>query len=171
MLAPVQLAHKLTRLSKKAMSENSNSTMVRLFCVREGSKLRVKIGSAGYVPNANCQFPRGLRVDGREFWIPAEAVTLVNQTKKAFYRVSTSHAKAAVTKDGQGTPHVAAIYDVGDEDGMCSICLCEARTHVATPCGHFYACLSCATTSQQKRLACAICRGVTQAFVDRSLVE
>lgn len=35
-----------------------------LKCVKEGSKLRIKIISDGYLNSANCQFPRALRVMG-----------------------------------------------------------------------------------------------------------
>jgi Ca-activated chloride channel family protein len=44
------------------MAENIN--YVELACIKQGSKLRVKIVSAGYLNYANCQFPRDIRIEG-----------------------------------------------------------------------------------------------------------
>ena len=43
---------------------------VYLECVREKSKLRVRIISPGYYSDANCQFPRAIRVEGRKYSVP-----------------------------------------------------------------------------------------------------
>jgi Ca-activated chloride channel family protein len=40
---------------------------VNLQCVKDGGKLRVKIITSGYNNNANCQFPRAIRADGKMF--------------------------------------------------------------------------------------------------------
>jgi hypothetical protein len=40
---------------------------VFLKCVKEGSKLRIKIISSGFFNEANCQFPKNIRVEGRKF--------------------------------------------------------------------------------------------------------
>jgi hypothetical protein len=59
------------------------------------------------------------------------------------------------------------IYDAGDEEGHCAICLSEPRTHVAASCGHFYACAGC--TGQQSK--CAVCRALLRCFVERTLID
>ena len=62
--------------------------LVRLKCVKEGSKLRVRIISAGYNPRANCQFPRAIRVEGREYTYPATDVVFAESAQhKFFYRI------------------------------------------------------------------------------------
>ena len=40
---------------------------VELKCIKEGSKLRVRILSPGYLANANCQFPRDIRIEGLRY--------------------------------------------------------------------------------------------------------
>lgn len=44
---------------------------VRLKCVKEKGKLRVKIVSQGYHHDDNCQFPRNIRQEGNEYLVPA----------------------------------------------------------------------------------------------------
>ena len=60
---------------------------VRLKCVKEGSKLRIKIVSPGFSPDANCQFPKNIRLEGREYEVPAGDVSLCDTRGKFFYRV------------------------------------------------------------------------------------
>lgn len=55
---------------------------VELVCIKVQSKLRVRITSPGYLNDANCQFPRDLRVEGRRFQVPAVYVTLVQSRGK-----------------------------------------------------------------------------------------
>ncbi len=50
-------------------------THVRLQCVKEGSKLRVRIISHGYNHDANCQFPRNIRAPGRQYSVPISDVS------------------------------------------------------------------------------------------------
>jgi hypothetical protein len=61
---------------------------VFLQCVAEGSRLRVRIISPGYFNDANCQFPRSIREEGRYFSVPASSVRLAYSRNSYFYRVS-----------------------------------------------------------------------------------
>ena len=71
-----------------------NETLVRLRCVKEGSRLRVKIISAGYNNNANCQFPRNIRLVDREYLVPIHAISFSEGAgRKFFYRVSKNYIK------------------------------------------------------------------------------
>lgn len=51
---------------------------VYLKCIKESGKLRVKIISPGYNQNANCQFPRDMRVENRVFCVPANNISVAN---------------------------------------------------------------------------------------------
>eukprot|EP00158_Paraphelidium_tribonemae_P000907 Partr_v1_DN23651_c0_g1_i1_m19088 len=62
-----------------------------LRCVEEGSRLRVRIITPGYLSDANCQFPRALRRPLRYFSVPGDAITLVQGSGGSFYyRVAKS---------------------------------------------------------------------------------
>jgi hypothetical protein len=136
---------------------------VSLTCVVEGGRLRVRITSPGYLSTANCQFPRNLRAEGRSFTVPARAVSLVLRGAKAFYRVQAKDVVEDEAAVAPCLPVVARVYDAGVDDGSCAICLSEARTQVAAPCGHFYV--------RSGPVKCAVCRCGVQAFVPRASVE
>ena len=59
--------------------------IVTLICVKEGSKLRVKILSEGYIQHANCQFPNG-------------NVALIRKTSFAVRLLSTKSSTSQTTK-------------------------------------------------------------------------
>jgi hypothetical protein len=122
---------------------------VELVCVKVKSKLRVRITTPGYLNQANCQFPRDLRVEGRRFEVPAHFVRLVQLRGKHFYSVPRGVAKV-IDFDQQ---NAIQIYE--DEDSSeCAICLCEPKQMVFVPCGHYYCCNSCTRRLQK----CPICR-------------
>ncbi|MFC6659545.1 hypothetical protein [Deinococcus multiflagellatus] len=57
---------------------------VELQCVREGGKLRVRVGSAGYDQGLNVQFPRALRAEGARYVVDG----LEPSADGSFYRVT-----------------------------------------------------------------------------------
>ena len=65
---------------------------VELICVKEDSKLRVKITSPGYFNHSNCQFPRDIRIEGRKYRVRADDVKLVATRGKWFYTVKTKNS-------------------------------------------------------------------------------
>ena len=65
------------------------SELVYLRCVREGPKLRIKIISPGYHNEANCQFPKDIRVPGRKYSVPRSAISFAEgPNHKFFYRIN-----------------------------------------------------------------------------------
>lgn len=62
---------------------SDTSTGVLLKCVKENSKLRVKVESAGYHADWNVQFPKDLRQEGVQYIVPE----LVESASGGFYRV------------------------------------------------------------------------------------
>ena len=69
---------------------------VRLKCVEEGRKLRIKIISPGYNSEANCQFPRDIRVANREYIVPREDVTFTDTRGKFFYRIKKTNIQVSL---------------------------------------------------------------------------
>ncbi|KAJ0391946.1 hypothetical protein P43SY_011136 [Pythium insidiosum] len=62
---------------------------VFLRCVKQGGRLRVRIISPGYYAQANCQFPRAIRREGRVFAVPPSSIRLTSSAGGTnFYRVS-----------------------------------------------------------------------------------
>jgi hypothetical protein len=140
--------------------------MVLLKCVREGSKLRVKIISPGYIVGANCRFPRDIRVENRMYDCPESSITLSQTRAKYFYIVSKQ--SITILNDDYNPMSIQTenkpvlndnfkIYtDVDNAD--CSICLTEPKELVFVPCGHFMSCSQC--NQMLKKRTCPICRVV-----------
>lgn len=153
-------------------SETSFTDLVKLRCVKEGGKLRVRIVSAGYNSFANCQFPRDIRVAGREYLVPAADISFSQRGGQSFfYRVkknnvkiincdSDDNHKAAVNLEG------LTIYD-DETDPDCCVCLDLQKDTAFYPCGHYYCCGNCAKTLLGNSSPCPICRNVIQQLVHK----
>ncbi len=135
--------------------------IVQLKCVAEGRRLRVKIISPGYFSDANCQFPRNLRLDGRIYQVDSSSISLVYAASgKYFYRVSgaieiVSSTDIPVTPtDAIGQVSVERIFDSGEPE--CVVCLEEPKTLVMVPCGHYCLCAGC---KSQMSTACGVVNG------------
>lgn len=66
---------------------------VYLKCVREGSRLRIKIISLGYDSNANCRFPRDIRKEGLIYSVPVEDVKCSRTNVEFFYMIKKANIK------------------------------------------------------------------------------
>lgn len=138
-------------------------------CVRERSKLRVKILTAGYMNEANCQFPRDIRKEGCYFKVKALNIRLISTRGKYYYSVSRgavevlgdspdSHEFQGV-KTVDGSPATAASLAANitvfedDRTDDCCICMCESKSIVFN-CGHLYTCKACSLLVH----SCPICR-------------
>lgn len=134
---------------------------VQLYCTKVGSKLRVRVQTAGYLRHANCQFPRDLRVDGRRFEVDPSAISLITTRGKYFYAVKNKNAirilpsgGEEITTGGDGTRTLPQQIFTDDSTEDCIICMETPKVIVFNPCGHFYACETCSTPLKQ----CPICR-------------
>ncbi len=142
------------------------TSTVQLVCVKQGSRLRVRITTPGYLTTANVQFPRDLRVEGRRYEMPANAVTLV-YTRSKYYYSATSKSSIKIIEEVPtiDTANITVYEDTESTD--CAICFAVEKSVVFYPCGHFYTCGDCSNRITN----CPICRVQIQARIDRSLVQ
>jgi hypothetical protein len=136
------------------------TSYVYLQCVKAQSKLRVRITSGGYFRDANCMFPRDLRVDGRRYRVPPYAVTLINSRGKYYYSITPRLIE--VLQEAVDTSNIHVYEDEGTVE--CAICLTEPKSMVVNPCGHYYMCGTCATSVR----TCPICRGPIASLINKS---
>ena len=140
-------------------------TVVRLKCVKISNKLRVRILTPGYFTNANCQFPKDLRVEGRMYDVDVDAVKLVTRNKN-FYSITKKSAIKIVSDIDSLTDLLndtkinITIYEDNASDD-CAICMTEEKCMIIVPCGHYYTCTTCTALIKK----CPICRcGFTKAI-------
>lgn len=149
---------------------------VRFQCIKVGSKLRVRIISAGYLPNANCQFPRAIRTEGYEYLAPSDHVTLVRTGSggKYFYRVKKNKIVTCNDireSDGYEDHKITLNAIYGDEEeNECLVCMDADKTTVFSPCGHYCCCQSCARIIEGNAGTCPLCRAKIILCVDRENV-
>ena len=135
---------------------------VYLKCVKEKSRLRVKIISNGYNNNANCQFPKAIRKEGQQYKVPDYAITVVQRgTNKFFYHVNKS--KIELIYDENVKPD--NIY----ESVECCICMDEECNIVMVPCGHLCMCSGCSEEYQPPK--CPMCRANVVIRIDKSKLQ
>jgi hypothetical protein len=151
------------------MAEN----YVLLKCVKEGSKLRVKMmSSAPFVKGSNCQFPRAVREEGTYYVVRAEKVKF----KGNFYTAMSSDAIVCQTKSEDEVRRYIGSLDAkvrvgtifGDDDeSECVVCMSATKDSVFANCGHFVCCAGCAAQCK----LCPMCRGAIASILKRSEVE
>ena len=138
-------------------------------CVKVGSRLRVRVTTAGYNPTANCQFPRAIRQEGVEWWSPRSALSFSQGPGgKFFYRVKSREIRPL--EDAQ--PHVENVYSQEE----CAACMDTAPELVFVPCGHHCICGGCyngllAGTVASARAACPMCRAEIQQAVSQDQIQ
>lgn len=139
-------------------SENT----IRLRCVKEGSRLRVRITTPGYNPYANCQFPREIRKEGKEFEAPVSALSFSDTKGKFFYRVKKGMIKEVV---------VAVSVETVYESSECVVCLDASPEIIFAPCGHFCTCEGCANELYKKSKTCPMCRANINQCVTKDQLQ
>jgi hypothetical protein len=144
------------------MNEN-NTEFVQLICVKEKSKLRVKIITQSYINYANVQFPRDLRIEGRKFKVPANYVNLICSRGKYFYSVKKREQIEIIDNIDLSNLQIYQDVDVSE----CAICLTNEKNTIFNPCGHFYCCDVC---SKQIK-SCPICRTNITSNIHKNLVD
>ncbi|MFS8159255.1 MAG: RING-HC finger protein [Candidatus Roizmanbacteria bacterium] len=151
--------------------------MVRLQCVKEGGKLRVRIISPGYNRDANCQFPRAIRADGREYEIPRKDISFSEGAgRKFFYRIKKTNIKVVELLNEVASPpvpgapvSVVKIYGDEDEDKDCAVCMSVEKDVIIVKCGHYIGCFNCIDHIRRSTTPlCPICRQNIEQIVKRS---
>jgi len=139
---------------------------VEFVCVRQGSRLRVRITTPGYHHNANCQFPRRIRIEGRRFLAPARCARFDTSRNTYFYRVTPASQISIVADNEPINERDIRIFE--DEETMeCSICMDAQKTIVLMPCGHYVMCATCA----DQVMKCPMCRAAITRRVARELIH
>lgn len=134
--------------------------MPTLQCIKLGSKLRIRIISPGYLNEANCAFPRDLRVDGQLYECDDRDIRLVMSKYKYFYRISNQGIRLIndiPVESIPATPVVNMPVKVFTDISLdCSICLFEPKALIFIPCGHYSVCNLCDIRLSSR--ICPICR-------------
>ena len=143
--------------------------LVKFVCVRDGTKLRVRIISPGYKNQVNVQFPRDIRRPGAMFTAPFHAVNL-RQTSSGTYFYHVARKYVSVVTPTDETPPLnlesLRIFEV-DSSPDCCICMSEEKSIVFMPCGHYCTCAECAQSINDK---CPICRAKIGNYVRHEVV-
>lgn len=142
------------------------STTVRLTCIKEGSRLRVRIIGPGYDNRCNVQFPRARRIAGMFYTAPSSAITFRYGPKNTmFYHVKPSCITDVIDEDARAVMIEALrVFEV-DPAPECCICMVEDKSIIFMPCGHYCTCPSCAQRLMGDRSVCPICRSNIADFV------
>lgn len=144
-----------------------NKNDVLLHCVKISGKLRVRILSPDFLNNANCQFPRDLRIQGRKFVVSKHDINLITTRGKYYYSISKSSVKQMFDGEiqSQTTIDMSNFKIFQDEqETECCVCLCNEKNSIFFPCGHYVACNECAKMCHQ----CPICRASVMRLVSKS---
>lgn len=145
--------------------------VVVLQCVRDGNKLRVrfqryidysgKVYYNSYDNNYNCQFPKGIRVEGRLYKISGNDISLVKRGKhREFYHIKTDNITILDEKIKDPIENVK-VYDAGE----CVICMESPSEKINLPCGHKCACDICSIQIQCTSGICPLCRRVIESVI------
>jgi hypothetical protein len=140
--------------------------LVYLQCLKTGGKLRVRITSSGYKNEANCQFPRNIRVQGRKYSVKPTDIKLIQRGGSYFYSVKATNVKiyesGVVLPDQTIKNMITKVYNTEDTESDCVICMCESKDSVFNPCGHFVCCGECASKVDK----CPMCRISVLSIID-----
>jgi hypothetical protein len=148
--------------------------LVYLKCVKEGPKLRVKITSAGYFHDANCRFPRDIRVDGRRYSVPSSAISFSEGSAgKFFYMIKKSGIKIVNGDVEESEGEEKKVLKIYEDTTVvdCVICMSAGKEVVFAVCGHYCTCEACAIKIKNTTKKCPICRTAITAIVKRENIE
>jgi hypothetical protein len=147
--------------------------LIRLRCVKEGNKLRIKIVSSGYSSDANCQFPKDIRVAGRQYEVPKSDISLANTQGKFFYRIKKNNIVICNDKSEIGID-LTKLKIYGDENiAECSICMNDVDSKpdivfiIIAPCGHYCCCKDCV----KELKICPMCRANIGQIVTKDQLQ
>ena len=138
---------------------------IKLKCVREGKKLRIKIISPGYIQSANCRFPRDIREENREYLVPQADITLMDTTRNLFfYSIKKRNIKIVELE-----LDLSNLKIYGDTSELeCAICMTnENEIIIFAPCGHYCSCIVCS----KKLKNCPMCRTNIKQIVTKDQLQ
>lgn len=142
--------------------------LVYLQCVKEGSKLRVKIISPGYYHDSNCSFPRDIRIAGRKYSVPRHAISFSEGPGyKFFYRINKNYIKIEENVPNL-SPNISKVFE--DESSDCIICMSSSKSVVFGNCGHYCSCEDCANKIKNSTGKCPVCRSKILVIVKRDQI-
>jgi hypothetical protein len=151
------------------------SELVYLQCVQEGRKLRIKIISPGFHNEANCSFPRDIRLPGRKYSVPLSCVNFVEgPNHKFFYRIRKYDIKIINETTNETTTTTTAKLDKVYEDTTivdCIVCMSNEKNVVFAPCGHYALCTDCAIKIKNSSGKCPICRTTIMSIIDKNQIQ
>ena len=155
--------------------EKKTEPLVYFQCVKANGKLRVRIISNGYNPEANCQFPRAIRVEGAKYSAPVSDLSFSETRGKFFYRVKKHNIEiidsvndlAEVLEETKIS--VNKVYENKGAD--CVICMDKGHEVVFVPCGHYCLCENCANQILGTTKKCPLCRQVVSMAVTRDIIQ
>jgi hypothetical protein len=140
------------------MSNSVSQHDVYLICVLEKKKLRVKVLSDNYLKEANCQFPKNLRISNRKFKIQNTDISLIRTRGKYFYSVK-KNANITILPDDfiieQPQINLDNITIYTDDNDECICCLDKNKVIVLS-CGHYNLCEECSIKVDK----CPMCRTI-----------
>lgn len=135
---------------------------VLLKCVKENSKLRIKmLSSTPFIKGYNCQFPRDIRFEGMYYLVNISGIKLLNNfysmRKKEFIKLSTynfDEVKKYVDHLNKSNIIYPKKIFGDDEDIKCIVCFENDKSIVYSPCGHYICCIECSNELNK----CPLCR-------------
>lgn len=133
-------------------------SFVYLQCNRQGSKLRVNITTPGYNNQANCQFPRAIRVEGRRYRVPSSSIKVASgRAGKFFYRISKNSIEILDNTDIETRDEIKPqIPDRIFKSDECLICMDSECEVIFADCGHMCVCEGCSVKLSGNK--CIMCR-------------
>jgi hypothetical protein len=156
--------------------------LVYFRCVKDGRKLRVRVISRGYNPDANCQFPRAIRAEGKRYSAPRSCLKFARgPAGKFFYRVRKAGIKVLGSNESVNAVNnlaehledvkisVEKVYET--ESDECLVCLDRDYDVVIVPCGHYCMCAPCANQLEVSTGKCPLCRGGIERVVTRDMIQ
>jgi hypothetical protein len=148
-------------------SEIYQNDNILLKCVKEGSKLRVKIITPGYYNEANCQFPRDIRKEGAVYEVHKNYINLITTRGKYFYSIRSKNYIKILNDSGiKLTEEQLKTITIFEDTSLtdCAVCYDNPKDSVLYPCGHFYTCSGC--SKQLKK--CPVCRSDITNIINKA---
>ncbi len=149
--------------------------LVYLKCVKENSRLRIKIISPGFFNEANCQFPKDIRVENRKYSVPLHAVSFAEgPNHKFFYRITKGSINILNEEPNiQSNSQPISLEKIFEDKTVieCIICMFTNKETVFVKCGHYVCCENCSMTIFRTTEKCPICRSKIESIVKRENIQ